>query len=111
MGSEMCIRDRAVSCSAATPWSGRCPTSASAAAPEWIRTLQYLRRLPVDLVVPAHGPVMDRGVIDADERYIAGVYGAVAAAKSSGVGRDELDLPVERFLAEGVVVDLSLIHI
>jgi len=29
----------------------------------------------------------------------------VAAAKSSGVGRDELDLPVERFLAEGVVVD------
>ncbi|OPZ40537.1 MAG: hypothetical protein BWY94_02516 [Actinobacteria bacterium ADurb.BinA094] len=48
---------------------------------------------------------MDRGVIDADERYIAGVYGAVAAAKSSGVGRDELDLPVERFLAEGVVVD------
>jgi len=48
---------------------------------------------------------MDSGVVAADERSIAGVYRAVAAAKSSGVSRDALDLPVERFLAEGVVVD------
>ena len=74
-------------------------------AGEWIRTLRRLRRFAADRIVPAYGPVMDSGVVDADERSIAGVYRAVAAAKSSGVSRDALDLPVERFLAEGVVVD------
>ena len=35
----------------------------------------------------------------------AGVYEAVAAAKAAGAGRGELDLPAERFLADGVAVD------
>mgnify|MGYP000953371956 CR=1 FL=1 len=74
-------------------------------AEEWIRTLRQLKQLPADLIVPAHGPVMDKTVIDANERYIAGVYEAVAQAKASGAGRSELDLPVARFLPKGVVVD------
>jgi len=74
-------------------------------AGEWIRALQFLRRLPVGLVVPAHGPAMDRRIVDADERSIAGVHRAVAAVRSSGPGRDGLDLPAERSVAEDVTVD------
>ena len=72
---------------------------------EWIRTLRQLKQLPVDLIVPAHGPVMDKRVIDANERYIDGVYKAVAAAKAAGAGRGELNLPAEQFLDAGVAVD------
>jgi glyoxylase-like metal-dependent hydrolase (beta-lactamase superfamily II) len=72
---------------------------------QWVRTLRQLKQLPVDLVVPAHGPAMDRGIIDANERYVDGVYEAVAAAKASGAGRGDLDLPAERFLAAGTAVD------
>jgi glyoxylase-like metal-dependent hydrolase (beta-lactamase superfamily II) len=71
----------------------------------WVRTLRQLKQLPVDLVVPAHGPAMDKRIIDANERYIEGVYEAVAAAKASGVGRGDLDLPAEQFLSAGTAVD------
>jgi glyoxylase-like metal-dependent hydrolase (beta-lactamase superfamily II) len=71
----------------------------------WVRTLRQLKQLPVDLIVPAHGPAMDKRLIDANERYVNGVYEAVAAAKAAGAGRGDLDLPPERFLADGVVVD------
>jgi cyclase len=74
-------------------------------AGEWVRTLRQLKQLPADLIVPAHGPAMGRRIIDVNERYIAGVYEAVAAAKASGVGRGELDLPARRFLADDVDVD------
>jgi glyoxylase-like metal-dependent hydrolase (beta-lactamase superfamily II) len=72
---------------------------------EWVRTLRQLKQLPVDLIVPAHGPAMDKRIIDANERYVAGVYEAVAAAKADGVSRGDLDLPPARFLGDGVVVD------
>jgi glyoxylase-like metal-dependent hydrolase (beta-lactamase superfamily II) len=74
-------------------------------AEQWVRTLRQLKQLPVDLVVPAHGPAMDKGIIDANERYVTGVYDAVTAAKASGTTRGGLDLPPERFLDEGVAVD------
>ena len=81
-------------------------TSPSAtAAEEWIRTLRQLKQLPADVIVPSHGPAMDKRIIDANERYVAGVFEAVAAAKAAGVGRGELDLPAARFLADGVAVD------
>ena len=48
---------------------------------------------------------MGKSLIDANERYIIGVYEAVAEAKQRGVGPHELDLPAERFLAEGTRVD------
>jgi glyoxylase-like metal-dependent hydrolase (beta-lactamase superfamily II) len=72
---------------------------------EWVRTLRQLKQLPVDLVVPSHGPPMTKEIVDANERYVSGVYVAVAAAKASGVARGDLDLPAARFLADGVVVD------
>ncbi len=71
----------------------------------WVRTLRQLKQLPVDLVVPAHGPAMDKQIIDANERYVADVYEAVAAAKASGAARGDLDLSPAGFLADGVVVD------
>lgn len=76
----------------------------------WITTLRRLKQLPAERVVPAHGPVMGKAVIDANERYITGVYEAVAAAKTKGVGRGELDLPAALFLAEGVEVDDTYRH-
>jgi hypothetical protein len=48
---------------------------------------------------------MDKQIIDANERYIAGVFEAVAAAKAARVGRGELELPAAGFLADGVAVD------
>jgi len=74
-------------------------------AEEWIRTLRQLKQLPADVIVPSHGPAMDKQIIDANESYIAGVFAAVAAAKAAGVGRGELDLPAAGFLADGVAVD------
>ena len=76
----------------------------------WVRSLRQLKQLPVRLVVPAHGPAMDRSILDANERYVEGVYEAVAAAKAAGAGRGELDLPAERFLPAGVVVDEGYRH-
>ena len=55
--------------------------------------------------MPAHGPAMDKQIIDANERYVAGVYEAVAAAKASGVARGELELPPAAFLGDDVLVD------
>ncbi len=71
----------------------------------WVSTLRQLKQLPVDLIVPSHGVAMGKPIIDANERYISGVYEAVAAAKAAGVHRGELDLPPERFLGSGVAVD------
>ena len=66
----------------------------------WVATLRRLKQLPVEHVVPAHGPIMDKQLIDANERYLSGVYEAVAAAKAAGVGRGELDVPASLFLPE-----------
>ncbi|MCX6364605.1 MAG: MBL fold metallo-hydrolase [Actinobacteria bacterium] len=71
----------------------------------WIHTLRQLKQLPVDLIVPSHGPAMGRALIDANERYISTVHEAVAAAKAAGAGRNDLDLPAAAFLGEDVVLD------
>jgi glyoxylase-like metal-dependent hydrolase (beta-lactamase superfamily II) len=74
-------------------------------AEEWVRTLRQLKQLPADVIVPAHGPAMDKQLIDANERYITSLYAAVSAAKAAGAGRGGLELPPARFLAAGVAVD------
>jgi len=68
----------------------------------WVRTLRQLKQLPAETIVPSHGPVMGKELIDANERYITGVYAAVAELKKQGVERHDLDLPAEEFLAPGV---------
>ena len=47
----------------------------------WVANLRRLKQLPLRLVVPSHGPAMDKHIIDANERYVAGVREAVAEAK------------------------------
>ncbi len=76
----------------------------------WVSTLRQLKQLPVELVVPSHGPAMGKAIIDANERYVEGVYETVVAAKAQGVGRGELDLPAARFLEEGVELDETYLH-
>jgi cyclase len=76
----------------------------------WVTTLRRLKQLPVERIVPAHGPAMGKQLIDANERYLTGVFDAVAAAKSRGVGRGELDLPAAQFLGEGVELDGMYLH-
>ena len=71
----------------------------------YIRSLRQLKQLPVDLVVPGHGPAMGKPVIDANERYVSGLYEAVSDAVRRGVPRQQLDLPAEHLLAPGVEVN------
>jgi len=73
-------------------------------AEAWVATLRRLKQLPVTTVVPSHGPVGGKELIDATQRYVETVVEAVRAAKARGVGRGEVDLPVERAVAPGVEV-------
>jgi glyoxylase-like metal-dependent hydrolase (beta-lactamase superfamily II) len=68
----------------------------------WVRTLRQLKQLPAEVIVPSHGPVMGKELIEANERYINGVYDAVAEQKQRGVERHELDVPAASLLASGV---------
>jgi cyclase len=74
-------------------------------AEAWVRSLRQLKQLPVDTIVPAHGPAMGKTIIDANERYITAVYEAVAKAKRGGRGRNDLDLAVDLFVDHGAEVD------
>jgi len=71
----------------------------------WIRTLRQLKQLPVEVIVPSHGPVMGKELIDANERYVSGVYEAVGELKKHGAGRHELDVPAAGLLDPGVELD------
>ena len=71
----------------------------------WVGTLRQLKQLPVDVIVPSHGPAMGKSLIDANERYVGGLRDAVSAAKLKGAGRNDLDLPMEQFLADDVELD------
>ncbi len=79
--------------------------SQSGGAEPWLRTIAMLRQLAADLIVPSHGPPMGRALLDANERYIAGLVAAVRAAKQSGASAEDLDLPVSQFVDPGVEVD------
>ena len=73
-----------------------------------MKTLRQLNQLPVRQVVPAHGPVMGKEIIDANQRYVEELYEAVRARKRSGARRVDIDLPVEAFVGDGVEVDADL---
>jgi glyoxylase-like metal-dependent hydrolase (beta-lactamase superfamily II) len=70
----------------------------------YIHTLRQLKQLSLSVIVPGHGKAMGKPLIDANERYISGLYEAVAEAVQHGVPRHELDLPAERLLPADTVV-------
>lgn len=71
----------------------------------YLRTLRQLNQLPVNLVVPGHGPVMGKEIIDHNEDYIEDLYDVVRTAKDSRIARAELHLPVEEFAPHGIDID------
>jgi phosphoglycerate dehydrogenase-like enzyme/glyoxylase-like metal-dependent hydrolase (beta-lactamase superfamily II) len=54
----------------------------------WIRVIDALKRLDVEIVGPGHGPLADRSVLDRQRRFIVELRGAVAAALGGGKGGD-----------------------
>jgi cyclase len=73
----------------------------------YLRTLRLLNQLPVKQVVPSHGPVMGKEVIDLNQRYIEDVYEVVRTIKAGGNERTQLDLPVDEFAPPGVEIPAS----
>ncbi len=71
----------------------------------WVRTLRQLKQLPVTTILPSHGPALGKELIDANERYLTGVYEAVADLKRRGADRHELDVPAATLLPPGVELD------
>lgn len=71
----------------------------------WVRTLRQLKQLPAEVVVPAHGPAMGKELIDANERYVTGVYEAVRELKARGAGRHELEVPMATLLGPDIDLD------
>jgi hypothetical protein len=48
---------------------------------------------------------MGKELIDANERYVSGVYEAVSELKQRGAGRHDLDVPAAGLLDPGVELD------
>ncbi len=71
----------------------------------WVRTLRQLKQLPAERIVPSHGPTMGKELIDLNERYISGLYEAVAAQKQAGAKRDDVEVPPAQLLGSGVELD------
>jgi cyclase len=71
----------------------------------YLKTLRQLNQLPVKRVVPSHGPVKGKEIVDANQRYVEDLYETVRTAKQSGIHRGAIDLPVEAFLPPGTEVD------
>jgi glyoxylase-like metal-dependent hydrolase (beta-lactamase superfamily II) len=71
----------------------------------WVRTLRQLKQLPAEIIVPSHGPAMGKELIDANERYVTGLYAAVAKQKRDGVSRHHLLVPAADLLGPDVKLD------
>jgi glyoxylase-like metal-dependent hydrolase (beta-lactamase superfamily II) len=56
----------------------------------WMQALQALRRLPIKVVVPGHGPVASVKVIDAVDRYLAELRTRVLALLQAGTALSEV---------------------
>jgi cyclase len=55
----------------------------------WLRSLDALRALDVDLLVPGHGRVCDKAYLDTQEAFIREWVAYVRDAVDRGLGRDE----------------------
>lgn len=57
---------------------------------DWVDTLEELKALPVDIVVPGHGsPFSDLGRIDALQSYLRDLWARTLAARSAGLTANE----------------------
>ena len=56
----------------------------------WTHALQSLRLLPIKSVVPGHGPVASRQLIDAVDRYLAQLQGRLLELLQSGAALSEV---------------------
>jgi cyclase len=69
---------------------GGLPYMGDAYIPEWIDTLERLKELDFDLVLPGHGmPVSDRGRIDHFQRYMADLWMQIVEFHEAGVPVEE----------------------
>ncbi|HSH75153.1 MAG TPA: MBL fold metallo-hydrolase [Longimicrobiales bacterium] len=57
---------------------------------DWVDTLEELKALPVDVVIPGHGaPFSDLGRIDALQSYLGDLWARTAEARSAGLTPSE----------------------
>lgn len=58
--------------------------------PDWIETLERLKELDFEIIIPGHGqPFTDRSRIDAFQAYLADYWGQVSALHRAGVSPEE----------------------
>ncbi len=75
--------------------SQRIPSLRDARVAAWIETLEALRQLPLQRIVPGFGPVGDRGQIDAMQRYLRQIDAAVRAEYQRGASLLEASARVQ----------------
>ncbi len=54
----------------------------------WLAALEALRALPVDVFVPGHGPVCDKGYLDEQKSFVEEWVAYVRAAVEKGMSKD-----------------------
>lgn len=65
------------------------PTMAMAETRDWLATLTALRKMPVEVIVPGHGPVCDREATHALSDYIRDLRAFVRRSFQSGRSKSE----------------------
>jgi len=85
---------------------------------DWIQTLESLKALDFDVVLPGHGlPFRDRGRIDRLQAFIADLWDRVVGAHAAGLGVEEAAASIDMsdhaadypaFVAPGVPVPTVL---
>ena len=56
---------------------------------QWIRSLRKLKTLDVDFIVPGHGPICDKRVIDVQIAFLYEWQAAVSVCVSKGMSKEE----------------------
>jgi len=59
-------------------------------ADEWVETLDRLKELDFDWILPGHGPAtQDRGIIDLNQAILGSLWEQASAARSNGLSAEE----------------------
>ena len=62
---------------------------------QWLASLEVIRSLDVDTLIPGHGPVTDLSSVDKQRSALIGWKAAVAAAVAAGWTREETQARVK----------------